>query len=271
MHPRHLLQRYGLRPKKGLGQNFLVEEVALQRIVAAGDLNQDDAVLEIGPGLGALTRRLAEAAGRVVAVEIDDRFLPVLQEQLAGTGNVEVVEGDILQLDPAALMGGPYKVVANLPYYITAAVLRHLLETTPQPSLMVLTVQLEVAQRLTAQPGDMSLLAISVQFYGQVRQVARIKAGSFYPRPEVDSAVVRVDLGQEPSLSGVDEQHFFRLVRAGFSQRRKQLHNSLRAGLGVPSDEIEALLNAAGIDGRRRAETLSLAEWGRLAQVPGQA
>lgn len=268
MHPRHLLQRYGLHPKKGLGQNFLVEESALRRIVTAADLTESDTVLEIGPGLGALTRHLAAAAGRVVAVELDDRFIPVLREQLAGVSNVELIEGDILALDPAALVGGPYKVVANLPYYITAAVLRHLLESTPRPELMVLTVQLEVAQRLTAQPGEMSLLAISVQYYGPVRQVARIKAGSFYPRPEVDSAVVRVDLDRDPPLTGPDERCFFRVVRAGFSQRRKQLRNSLKAGLGIPAKEVEAALAAAGIDPRRRAETLSLDEWGKLAQVP---
>jgi 16S rRNA (adenine1518-N6/adenine1519-N6)-dimethyltransferase len=268
MHPRHLLQRYGLQPKKGLGQNFLVEEAALHRIAAAADLTETDSVLEIGPGLGALTRHLAAAAGRVVAVELDDRFIPVLTEELAEVSNVELVEGDILELDPAALMGGPYKVVANLPYYITAAVLRHLLESTPRPKLMVLTVQQEVAQRLTARPGEMSLLAISVQYYGRVRQVARIKAGSFYPRPEVDSAVVRVDLDQDPPLTGVDEGRFFCVVRAGFSQKRKQLRNSLKAGLGIPAEEVEAALAAVGIDARRRAETLSLDEWGKLAQVP---
>ena len=268
MHPRHVLQRYGLHPKKGLGQNFLVEEAALRRIVAAADLTRADSVLEVGPGLGALTRHLAAAAGRVVAVELDDRFMPVLREELADVPNVDLVEGDILQLDPAGLVGRPYKVVANLPYYITAAVLRHLLEATPRPELMVLTVQLEVAQRLTAQPGEMSLLAISVQYYGRVRQVARIKAGSFYPRPEVDSAVVRIDLHRELPLTGLDERRFFRVVRAGFGQRRKQLRNSLRAGLGIPAEVVEGALEEAGIDPRRRAETLSLEEWGQLAQVP---
>jgi 16S rRNA (adenine1518-N6/adenine1519-N6)-dimethyltransferase len=268
MHPRHVLQRYGLHPKKGLGQNFLVEEAALRRIVAAADLTRADSVLEVGPGLGALTRHLAAAAGRVVAVELDDRFMPVLREELADVPNVDLVEGDILQLDPAGLVGRPYKVVANLPYYITAAVLRHLLEATPRPELMVLTVQLEVAQRLTAQPGEMSLLAISVQYYGRVRQVARIKAGSFYPRPEVDSAVVRIDLHRELPLTGLDERRFFRVVRAGFGQRRKQLRNSLRAGLGIPAEVVEGALEEAGIDPRRRAETLSLEEWGQLAKVP---
>jgi len=265
MHPRHLLRQYGLRPKKSLGQNFLVDEGALRRIVAAAELTESDTVLEIGPGLGALTRHLAAAAGRVVAVELDGRMIPILKDRLAAFANLRLVQGDVLSLDPAALIDGPYKVVANLPYYITAAILRHLLEATPRPQLMVLTVQREVAQRLTAQPGQMSLLAVSVQYYGRVRQIARLKAGSFYPRPEVDSAVVRVDVYPEPPVSVPDERFFFRVVKAGFGQKRKQLRNSLRAGLAAPAIEVEAALEAAGIDRRRRAETLSVEEWGRLA------
>jgi len=265
MHPRRLLQGYGLYPKKSLGQNFLVDEASLRRIVAAADLTASDVVLEIGAGLGALTRHLAAAAGQVVAVELDNRLLPILEERLAGRANVQLVPGDILSLDPAALVGGgPYKVVANLPYYITAAILRHLLAATPRPALMVLTVQREVAQRLTAAPGKMSLLAISVQYYGRVRQLARIKAGSFFPRPGVDSAVVRVDVYPQPIISVPDEAAFFQAVRAGFSQKRKQLRNSLKAGLNLPAAEVQAALAAAGIDHRRRAETLSLEEWASL-------
>ena len=268
MHPRHLLQQYNLRPKKGLGQNFLVDEGALRRIVAAADLTGSDTVLEIGPGLGALTKLLAEAAGRVVAVELDDRLIPLLDSELAGTTNVEVIEGDILQLDPSALIGTRYKVVANLPYYITAPILRHLLEARTRPDLMVLTVQQEVAERLTAKPGKMSVLAVSVQYYGRVRQVARLKAGSFFPRPEVNSAVVRVDVHQDAPASTPERRRFFRVVKAGFSQKRKQLRNSIRAGLGIPADQAVAALEAAGIDPRRRAETLSLEEWAALAGIP---
>ncbi len=266
-HPRSLLQLYNLSPKKSLGQNFLVGEGALGRVAAAADLTGSDAVLEIGPGLGALTHHLADAAGRVVAVELDRRLIPILEAQFADLDKVELVEGDILDLDPAALMGGSYKVVANLPYYITAAILRHLLEASTRPQLMVLTVQLEVARRLTAKPGDMSLLAVSVQFYGKVRRVARLKAGSFYPRPEVDSAVIRVDIDPEPLVSVPDEGSFFRVVRAGFSQKRKQLRNSLRGGLSLPAAQAEAALEAAGIDARRRAETLSLEEWASLSRA----
>ncbi len=264
MHPRRLLQRYGLRPKKSLGQNFLVDTGALHRIVSAADLEPADTVLEIGPGLGALTLELAKAAGRVVAVELDQRLIPVLEQQLAGADNVKLVHGDILDLDPATLISGPFKVVANVPYYITAAILRHLLAAQTRPQLVVLTVQREVARRLTAKPGNMSLLAGSVQFYGQVRQMAVIKAGSFYPRPKVDSAVVRIDLYPRPVLPVSAEASFFRVVKAGFGQKRKQLRNSLRAGLSLPPEQVVLALEAAGIDPRRRAETLNLDEWGEL-------
>ncbi len=269
-HPSRLLQHYGLHPKKSLGQNFLVDEGGLRRIVAAADLTESDVVLEIGPGLGSLTRCLAAEAGRVVAVELDGRLIPVLEDQLAGIPNVQLIHGDILSLNPAALAGDCYKVVANLPFYITGAILRHLLGANPRPQMMVLTVQHEVAQRLTAAPGRLSLLAVSVQYYGQVSRVARLKAGSFYPRPEVDSAVVRVDMYQEPPFDVPDDEWFFRVVRAGFGQKRKQLRNGLRPGLGLTADEAEALLAAAGIDHRRRAETLSLEEWASLARYAAE-
>ena len=270
IHPRRLLESYGLYPKKSLGQNFLADEAGLRRIVAAADLTESDVVLEIGAGLGSLTRCLAAEAGRVVAVELDGRLIPVLEDQLAGTPNVQLIHGDILSLSPAELAGDCYKVVANLPFYITGAILRHLLGVEPRPRMMVLTVQHEVAQRLTAAAGKMSLLAVSVQYYGQVSRVARLKAGSFYPRPEVESAVVRVDVYPEPPFDVPDDKWFFRVVRAGFAQKRKQLRNGLRSGLGLAAAEAEALLAAAGIDHRRRAETLSLEEWASLARYAAE-
>jgi 16S rRNA (adenine1518-N6/adenine1519-N6)-dimethyltransferase len=266
VHPRQLLQRYGLSPKKSLGQSFLVEEGVLHRIVIAAELSKQDTVLEIGPGLGALTRHLAESAGRVVAVELDDRLLPILEDQLGDAANVEVVHGDILAVEPGQLVGGPYIVVANLPYYITAAILRHLLESRRRPRRMVLTVQREVAERLVAAPGDLSLLAVSVQAFGAVTMVAQIRAGSFYPRPGVDSAVVRVELHPQPVFYPLDEGHFFRVVKAGFALRRKQLRNSLAAGLRLDKNEVEQALQSVGIDPRRRAETLMLTEWVALAR-----
>ncbi len=264
MSVRQLLRQYGLRPRKGLGQNFLEDEAALGRIVAAAELGPDDVVLEIGPGLGTLTRRLAERAGRVVAVELDRQLVAVLADTLADRPNVEIIHGDILEVAPASLFSIPYKVVANLPYYITSAVLRHLLEAEVRPELMVLTVQREVAQRLTATPDDMSLLAVSVQFYGQPRIVARIPAGAFYPAPKVDSAVVRIDVYDRRPVAVDDVAAFFAVVRAGFASRRKMLRNALSRGLSRPVAEVEAALRQAGVDPRRRAETLSVAEWGAV-------
>jgi 16S rRNA (adenine1518-N6/adenine1519-N6)-dimethyltransferase len=264
---RKLLAQYGLGPKRHLGQNFLTDERLLGKIVAAAQLNSGDVVLEVGAGLGHLTRLLAHQAGRVVAVELDPRLMPILRDQLADLDNVRLIEGDILQLSLTSLLSPlstDYKVVANLPYYITSAVLQHFLEGEPPPSHMVVTVQREVAQRIVAGPGDMSLLAVSVQFYGQPRIVTRIKAGAFYPRPEVDSAVVCIDRHLEPAVDVPDVSGFFAVVRAGFGQRRKQLRNSLASGLSLAQAEVVTALRAAGIDPRRRPETLSLSEWAAI-------
>ncbi|MCD6289423.1 MAG: 16S rRNA (adenine(1518)-N(6)/adenine(1519)-N(6))-dimethyltransferase RsmA [Anaerolineae bacterium] len=281
MNIHEILRRFDLRPRKGLGQNFLVDTTHLERIVAAAELTREDVVLEIGPGLGTLTTRLAEAAGYVIAVELDDRMLSVLEETLTGLDNVHVIHGDILSLDPTALVESAptsspkqtprYKTVANLPYYITSAAIRHLLEARVPPELTVLTVQQEVARRIAARPPHMSLLAVSVQFYATPEIVDRIPAGAFYPAPKVDSAVVRLRRRPEPAVPVDDIDAFFRIVRAGFAQRRKQLRNALIAGLGQPAEEISAALQAAGVDPKRRAETLTLAEWGRLAQALLQA
>ena len=280
MNVRRLLERWDLRPSKGLGQNFLVNEAAIIKIVAAAELTPADVVLEVGAGLGALTERLAREAGHVVAVELDQRLMPALRDVLAGCDNVTLIQGDVLALDPAALVSTQpfgyaqdkppvsnlqYKVVANLPYYITSAVLRHLLEARLKPVRVVVTVQREVAQRIVAQPGQMSLLAVSVQFYGRPQLLFRIKPGSFYPSPGVESAVVRIDLHARPPVQDTDA--FFRVVRAGFAQRRKQLHNGLAACLGRSPDDVAAKLREVGVDPRRRAQTLSIEEWGAVARV----
>jgi len=268
-----ILKQYQLRPRKSLGQNFLTDEHVLAQIVANAGVTHDDVVLEIGPGLGSLTRHLAEAARHVIAVEIDQMLLPPLHAVVAEYPNISIVHGDILQIDPATLLSNyltselpRYKVVANIPYYITSAIIRHLLEAPIKPSTIVLTVQLEVAQRIIAQPDDMNLLAVSVQFYGTPRIVQRIKAGAFYPAPDVDSAVVRIDLPDEPLYAVADVDTFFRVAKAGFGQKRKQLHNALRAGLSLPGEQIDTMLTAAGIDPKRRAETLSLSEWVKLVK-----
>jgi len=270
---RKLLKEWDLRPSKGLGQNFIVDQAALAKIAAAAALSGDDTVLEIGPGLGALTERLAAEAGRVVAVEVDGRLLPVLRSTLSHCPNVTLVEGDVLALEPADLVqpATRYQVVANLPYYITSAILRHLLEARLPPRSMVLTVQREVAERITAQPGQMSLLAVSVQLYGTPKLLFRIKPGSFYPVPDVTSAVVRVDLHAAPPVPAGNRDAFFRVVRAGFSQRRKQLRNTLAAGLGLPPQHVEDRLSEIGLDARRRAQTLSLIEWAAVTDALGGA
>jgi 16S rRNA (adenine1518-N6/adenine1519-N6)-dimethyltransferase len=263
-HPKELLARHGLQPKQSLGQNFLFDDNILARIVEAAEVGPEDAVLEIGAGVGTLTHHLARAAGRVVAVELDDRLMPLLQAQLARYENVTVVHGDILELSPDEWFGeGAYKVVANVPYYITGAILKHLLSGRGKPGVVVMTVQKEVAQRVTAVPGEMSLLAVSVQFYGEARYVSDIKAGAFWPRPDVDSAILRIELFDEPRLPLAEEAAFFRLVKAGFAQKRKQLQKNLRT-VGYPRDVMEAALARAGIEGTRRAETLGVEEWVRL-------
>jgi 16S rRNA (adenine1518-N6/adenine1519-N6)-dimethyltransferase len=275
MRVHELLRRWNLRPDKRLGQNFFVDQGTLAKIVAAAELMPDDVVLEIGAGLGALTVPLAREAGHVVAVEKDGRLMPALRGVLTGLDNVTLIEGDVLDLDPAALIasirrpapGVDYKVVSNLPYYATSAVLRHLLEASPRPRRMVVTVQREVAERIVAGPGRMSLLAVSVQFYGRPRLLFRIKPGSFYPSPGVESAVVRVDAHETPPVDVEDVDGFFRVVRAGFSQRRKQLRNALAAGLARSPAEVVERLNEAGIDPRRRAQTLGLEEWIRVARA----
>jgi 16S rRNA (adenine1518-N6/adenine1519-N6)-dimethyltransferase len=267
-----LLRQFNLRPRKSLGQNFLVDEHALSGIVRAAEITADDVVLEIGPGLGSLTRQLADVARHVIAVEIDRALIPPLRSVIATRSNVSIVEGDILQLDPTELLSNylttalpHYKVVANIPYYITSAIIRHLLEAAIKPRSIVLTIQLEVAQRIVAQPDDMNLLAVGVQFYGVPRIVQRIPAEAFYPAPDVDSAVVRIDLPDQPRVAVKDVDTFFKVAKAGFGQKRKQLHNSLTAGLPIKHEQIRQALNDVGIDPKRRAETLTLEEWTKLS------
>ena len=269
MDIRQILTRWRLRPTKSLGQNFLTDPHIAEKIVDAADLTRDDVALEIGAGLGVLTVHLAQRAGRVVAVEIDEHLLAPLSIEMERFDNVQIVQGDILECDPAALVAPAerYVVVANLPYYITSAVLRHVLEARVKPQRVVVTVQYEVAKRIAAGPGDMSLLAVSVQFYGRPQIMFRIKSGSFYPSPQVESAVVRIDLHPQPLLPAQEVDTFFQVVRAGFAQRRKQLHNTLAAGLQISSEQTKERLRDAGVDPRRRAQALSLDDWLRVVQA----
>jgi 16S rRNA (adenine1518-N6/adenine1519-N6)-dimethyltransferase len=261
------LHRAGLRLKKGLGQNFLVDEAALARIAQAAGVTSADTVLEVGAGVGNLTRHLAASGAQVVAVEIDERLLTLLEETVGGLANVRVVPGDILTLRLDRLVenrqAGRYIAVGNLPYYITSAVIERLLESDPRPASLVLTVQWEVAERICARPGRMSLLAVSVQYFGQPEILDRLPAGSFVPAPEVDSAIVRITVYPEIPPPA-ERRAFFRVVKAGFSQRRKQLVNALTGGMALPRGEVLTALGRAGVEATRRAETLSLDEWRAL-------
>jgi 16S rRNA (adenine1518-N6/adenine1519-N6)-dimethyltransferase len=263
-----LLRDFGITPRKDLGQNFLVDDIYLRRIVqAAGFIGQEDA-LEIGAGAGNLTRYLAQAARAVVAVEIDQALFPLLKKTTSSFNNVRLVAGDILDQDIAALMRQPgYVVAANIPYYITSALIRFLLESPSKPSRIVLTIQHEVAQRVCALPGDLSLLALSVQLYGDPIIVLRIPAGAFYPPPNVDSAVLLVDLFPEPRIPRDQIDDFFRLAKAAFSQKRKMLRNTLAFVPGLDKDSAFSMLEQAQIDAKRRAQSLTLEEWRALVSV----
>lgn len=265
---RALLRRHGIYPNKGFGQHLLVDRHALDTIVEAADLQPGDNALEVGAGTGVLTVELAQRARRVVAVEIDSAILPVLRETTRRFDNVEIIPRDLLDVQPDAVFGdAPYKLVANLPYYITALTLRHFLEAATPPRAMVVMVQWEVAQRIAAAPGDLSLLGLSVQFYGAPRILARVPAASFFPPPQVDSAIVRVDLFPQPLLTGPARDRFFGIAHAGFAEKRKQLHNSLARNLHLPQETISRWLATAEIDPMRRAEALSIDEWLRLTQI----
>jgi 16S rRNA (adenine1518-N6/adenine1519-N6)-dimethyltransferase len=263
-----VLKRFHLRADKSLGQNFLQDPSALEKIVDAAEILEDDCVLEVGPGLGSLTRYLAVSAKKVTAVELDPDLLPVLRAVLKPYQNVSVVHGDILKLSISKIIDQPdYLVVANIPYNITSAIIRHLLESDPKPRRVVLTIQKEVAERICAKPGDLSLLALSVQVYGKPSIAAHIPAESFHPAPKVDSSILRIDIYNEPLIPNKMLKTFFTLIKAGFSQKRKTLRNSLSSGLHIPAIEAQTLLTSAGIDFMRRAETLSIEEWKGLCEI----
>ncbi len=256
------LKKYSIRPDKNLGQNFLTDPIILEKICSIAEVTEQDLVLEIGAGLGHLTAHLAGSARQVIAVELDGRLIPPLKEALLSFDNVHILQGDILQLDPGdILQENDYLVVANIPYYITSRIIRNLLETEHKPKQITLTIQYEVAQRVCARTGRLSLLALSVLMYGDPSLEMRVPAEAFYPAPKVDSAVIKINLYPEPLLAGSLRNHFFTVIKAGFLHKRKTLRNSLSKGLGWPPAKAADLLSAASVDPQRRAETLSLEEW----------
>ncbi len=264
-----------ITPRKSLGQHFLKDRSITARIVDAAQLGPGDCVVEVGPGLGILTEELAgrvsaPADGRVVAIELDDKLLPLLRERFASMPQVSFVHADVLEVAPGTLTGGgPYKVVANLPYYITSAVLRHFLEADVKPESLTVMVQREVAERMAAKPPDMSLLAVGVQLYGKPKVLFRVPPGAFNPPPKVESAVVHIEvysLAERPVVP-LSDKDFFKVAQAGFSQKRKQIANTLSSGLHLDKADVIAGLTAAGIEPTRRAETLTIAEWAAIEKT----
>jgi len=256
-------------PKKSLGQNFLVNPRILNKIVEAAEISEKDTILEVGPGTGNLTQKLAEKAGKVIAVEKDRRLIEQLKEKFKDA-NAEIVEFDVLKLNIETLIENlklkieNYKIVANIPYYITSRFLRTVFEKWPKPELIVLTIQKEVAQRIMAKPPKMNLLALSVQFFAKPKIIGYISKENFQPRPKVDSAIIK--LTPKEKLPAGNPEKFFKIIRAGFSGRRKQLTNSLSGSLNLPKREIMGLLEKNKIKMNARAEELSIDDWLKIAE-----
>ncbi len=271
-----LLHQFDFKAKKRLGQHFLVDEDVLERILSAAELGCGDTVVEIGPGLGVLTGRLAEMVREVIAVELDSKLVRMLRGILASSHNVRIVHTDILAITPgrlleiySAMTGSTqnYKVVANLPYNVSSPVIRHFLTASLKPSLMVVMVQREVGDAMAAVPGKMSLLSVATQFYSKPTIITYVPAASFYPAPKVKSAVLRLDVYGERPVKVSDVEKFFDIVSCGFRAPRKQIRNSLAQALGMPASQIASLLEEAGILDKRRAETLNMEEWKKLWEV----
>jgi 16S rRNA (adenine1518-N6/adenine1519-N6)-dimethyltransferase len=265
------LREAGLSARKALGQHFLTSGRILRRIADAADLSPDEAVIEVGAGLGGLTAELAARAGRVVAIELDEALARYLRRRFART-NVVVVQGDALTVRPAEALShagasGPYVVVGNLPYHIAQPLLRHFLEGQPPPRRLVVMVQAEVAESIVASPGEMSLLSVSVQLYGEPRLLFRVPPSAFYPPPKVRSAVVRIEVAPQPRAAVDDTEAFFRVVRAGFGTRRKQLRNALAHGLHIDPATAAELLAATDIEPTLRPQALPLEGWAALARA----
>jgi 16S rRNA (adenine1518-N6/adenine1519-N6)-dimethyltransferase len=263
-----LMSDHGIKPKKGLGQNFLTDETYLAKITEIAGIDKNMDVLEIGAGIGNLTRHLAEAGRQVTAVELDSQLIPILKKVTKAFGNVQIIEGDILEIPVSDLTTSPeYVVAANIPYYITSALIRYLLENDPKPKAIILTIQREVAQRVCAKAGELSLLALSVQVYGYAKIAARIPADAFYPTPKVDSAVLTIDLYDQPLIEADLLDVFFMLAKAAFTQKRKMMHNALAGAPGLNKEDVDALLSSVDIDPKRRAQTISIEEWERLTKA----
>jgi 16S rRNA (adenine1518-N6/adenine1519-N6)-dimethyltransferase len=280
------LKSQGLYTKKSMGQNFLVDAGVLAEIIKAGELKSSDTVVEIGPGLGTLTFELAKHCKEVIAVEKDEKLAELLRmnlrtkepknpthpetidETMKQRNNVRIISDDILKIPSNKLSTSDYKLIANIPYYITSKILRHFLESEHKPELIVMMTQKEVAERICARAGDMSLLSVSVQYYGEPEIIKIVKAESFFPKPEVDSAILRIaSIKYEvESIKGIKEEYFFKIVKAGFRTRRKTLLNNLKTGTQLQKDEILDIMKRVGVGENARAQELSIEKWGELCR-----
>ncbi|MEK7659493.1 MAG: 16S rRNA (adenine(1518)-N(6)/adenine(1519)-N(6))-dimethyltransferase RsmA [Patescibacteria group bacterium] len=258
--------KLSITPKKSLGQNFLVNPRILDKIVAAAEITKEDIVLEVGPGTGNLTKKLAEKAEKVIAIEKDRRLVPILNQQLSANSNVEIINEDILKFNPigSKLLAGGYKIVANIPYYITSRFLRKIFTEWPKPKLVVLTIQKEVAQRIIARPPKMSLLAVSVQLFAELKIVGYISKENFRPRPKVDSTIIK--LAPKEKLPTDNHEKFFKIIRAGFSQKRKLLISNLEK-LAVNKNKLAEIFKKTEINPKSRAENLSIENWIKLTKI----
>jgi len=266
-----LLSKHKIRPNKRLGQNFLIDKNALEKLVSAADINRGDTVLEIGAGIGTITADLAKLAKKVIAVEKDPALIPILKNTTEGFKNIEIVIGDVLKIEKLKidwkLEIGNWKLAGNIPYYLTAPLIRKFLEIDTPPESMTLMVQKEMAQRICAKPPDMSILAVSVQVYAKPEIISYVPRSSFWPEPEVDSTILRIVPLIDANKKLTNADLFFRIVKSGFSSPRKQLINNLSNGLGISREQAEQWLLGAGIAPERRAETLTVEEWLLLAKL----
>lgn len=269
--PKTILQEHDIYPSKHLGQNFLVDEEALQELLRAAELSADDTVLEVGGGVGTVTRQVAERVAHVVTVEKDKRLVPIFREQTKEFNNIEIIEGDILNVSKSyKLKAKSYKLLGTPPYYLTARLFRTFLEEASQrPALIALIIQKEVAQKICAEPPDMSLLALSVQLFGEPKIVREVSQNAFWPQPEVDSSLLVVRVYAKPRIEKNHIKIFFRLAKITFAHPRQQLQKTLSKGLHIPREQILAKLAEASIEPRRRPETLSIEEWKKLLRLFG--
>lgn len=267
-----IIQDHNFKFSKSLGQNFLIDEHIIEKIISASDITKDDLVIEIGPGIGTLTAAIAEKAGRVKAVEIDKKLIPILTETLENFDNVEIINEDILKTDLKQIIDNEskyaaIKIIGNLPYYITTPIIMHILESKLPIKNITIMIQKEVADRMKASPGgkEFGALSVAVQYYCEIVPVTVVPKTVFIPKPNVDSFIIRLDIREKPAVDVLDEGFFFKIVRASFSQRRKTLLNSLSSALKCSKESLEESLVNCDIEPKRRAETLSLTEFARLA------